>query len=280
MRWMKMLPVLTVLLSVVGSEAREWTDASRNQTIEADFVECKVTLRLPNGRKKIVDMRSLSEGDRDFVIETLRKQVAATVNAVQVGKPAVAGNAPKAQIAKPGMLAANGKQQHTEFGSIKLSEEEIKRFFADLKARKGPLIEILQNQLNHRAEKMSPTEIQEFKAMFKYLSQDNVLIVDRSGTPFKVMGPGDNPYFLDYGIVKTVKIIDNNSAYVKINNTGERDVILEGIDTNKLPKGEWNCRFLLKEAGKRKMPATFGNLEVDLFQAISDEGFPKDVILW
>lgn len=53
---------------------REWTDASGKHSLEAEFVEAKVTLRLPTGQTKTVDMRSLSDTDRQFIIEQLQKQ--------------------------------------------------------------------------------------------------------------------------------------------------------------------------------------------------------------
>jgi hypothetical protein len=56
------------------TQNREWTDASGKHSIEAEFVDAKVTLRLPNGQTKVVDMRSLSDSDRQFIVEQLRKQ--------------------------------------------------------------------------------------------------------------------------------------------------------------------------------------------------------------
>ena len=71
---MRLILLLVSLVTVVNAEAiqsHEWTDASRKHSIEAEFVDAKVTLRLPDGRTKVVDMQSLSEADQQFIITTL-----------------------------------------------------------------------------------------------------------------------------------------------------------------------------------------------------------------
>lgn len=60
---------ITVLCGTISG--REWTDAKSRHKIDADFVEAKVTFRLPNGQTKVVDMRSLSADDRQFILKEL-----------------------------------------------------------------------------------------------------------------------------------------------------------------------------------------------------------------
>ncbi len=74
---MRSILLLACMASVATAEPtqnREWTDASGKHSLEAEFVEATVTLRLPNGQTKIVDMQKLSEADREFIIKTLHEK--------------------------------------------------------------------------------------------------------------------------------------------------------------------------------------------------------------
>ena len=70
MKW-ALSSCLVVAVLVSGVEAREWTDASTNKKIEADFVQRigeKVVLRLAgDGKIYTVPLARLSEADRSFV---------------------------------------------------------------------------------------------------------------------------------------------------------------------------------------------------------------------
>jgi hypothetical protein len=57
-------------------------------------------------------------------------------------------------------------------------------------------------------------------------------------------------------------------------------VFLEGVDASKIPLGEFNSHYMFMKTGTRKVPAQIGEDEISVYQAISDEGFPKDVVLW
>ena len=83
---------------------------------------------------------------------------------------------------------------------------------------------------------------------------------------------------LSYVTAETHRIIDGQSAYITFNNYGP--VIVEGIDKKQMPIGKWKSSFLLKRVGVRREPGIVGNKEVLLYQAVSNAGFPKDVILW
>jgi hypothetical protein len=172
------------------------------------------------------------------------------------------------------------KQQYTEFGQVKLTPEEIAKFVAQCRENKALSLQVVQSYFGRRATEMTPAEINESKALFKFLSQDNVLVAPRSANDpvFKAIGGGEQ-LTQAFGVASTLEIIDRNSAYVSLSNVGDR-VILEGVDTRKLPVGSWNSYFLLKVAGTRKVPGIVGDYEVPVFQAVSNEGFPKDVIIW
>jgi hypothetical protein len=58
------------------------------------------------------------------------------------------------------------------------------------------------------------------------------------------------------------------------------DVIVEGIDTRRLPRGKWRSFLLLKCVGTRNVPAAIGQREVLVLQAVSRDGFPDNVIIW
>ena len=36
----------------------------------------------------------------------------------------------------------------------------------------------------------------------------------------------------------------------------------------------------MKAIGNRQVPGIVGNKEVEVYQAVSNDGFPKDIILW
>jgi hypothetical protein len=274
----KVFSLLTVLIGVVPSEAREWTDPKTKRTFEAELVECRVVLQLRSGRKKIFDIASLSEADRLFVIEAIENQAAAAKAPV-----AAAGNLPPV-TAKKRPNAKNLLHKHTDFGSVKLDDVEIQRFIADCRAEKKRLLDVFKMHLGRDAEKMSPDDKAEAKSIFNYLSQDNVLIPSRtSGGNTSIFKPAHgrlHQYFGDSETFTTLEVIDKNSAFVMIPNIGER-VILEGIDTGNIPaNGEWPSRLLLKKAGVRMVPGLVGDYEMEVYQAVSDEGFPKDIIIW
>ena len=152
MRPTKALSLLFVLTCIAPSKAREWTDTSRNESIEADFVECRVILRLPSGRRKLVDLSSLSEADRNFVLDEVRKRAGDTAQdrnrrqrpelEDQVGAGARQPNANADNANRARNAAA---QKHAEFGSVKLTAEEIQ-----LEEQRG------QNELLNRSDPFVP----------------------------------------------------------------------------------------------------------------------------
>lgn len=265
------LAVLIVASSIISTQAREWTDATKNQKIEGDFIECKVTLRLPNGKRRVIDLATLTADDQKFILEVVQNQAANQAPGKKAAAAVKPANANRRNVA----------QQHTEFGSVKLTEDEIKEFIADCKKRKPLLLQIIQTQMGRLADKMTPAEVDEAKRLFQFLSQDNVLIAPRAAGDEKFCKPigGGEQNLQDFGTATTEKIIDKNTAYVTLSNVGGT-VILEGIDTKRLAIGPWDSRFLLKVAGKRKVPGIVGDFEVPVFQAVSAEGFPKDIIIW
>ncbi len=174
---------------------------------------------------------------------------------------------------------------YTSFGNVRLTDVEIKQFIDLCRAKKPEILKEIQAELNYGLES-TPGAIAEAQQMFKFLSQDNVLIVPRhrtasysanNGAIFKPAG-GSYSAKLPYAYAETHQIIDNNSAHCTFNGYGP--VIVEGIDTNQISVGKWNSHLLMKAIGNRQVPGIVGNKEVEVYQAVSNDGFPKDIILW
>jgi HEAT repeats len=88
----KTLTLLNVLVLCGVVSGREWKDATGRHSIEADFVEAKVTLRLPTGQTRTVDMKTLSAVDQQFILK-------------RVGEPNVPANNPPPAKQLPQLVA-------------------------------------------------------------------------------------------------------------------------------------------------------------------------------
>ena len=70
---------------------------------------------------------------------------------------------------------------YTSFGNVRLTDVEIKQFIDLCRAKKPEILKEIQAELNYGLES-TPGAIAEAQQMFKFLSQDNVLIVPRHRT--------------------------------------------------------------------------------------------------
>jgi hypothetical protein len=169
----------------------------------------------------------------------------------------------------------------TTFGKTKLTDIEIKHFLDSCRAEKARLLEGVQQGFNARAAEMTPWEVGEAQKVFEFLSKDNVLIVPRGkeGGVGAIFKPTSAQLSVPYTSVETQAVIDKNSVYIRASYFGQ-PVILEGVDTTQVPPGRWPCYMLFRFAGTKKIPGIIGEKEIEVYQAVSDEGFPKDIILW
>ena len=265
-----------VSLLVAQCNAREWTDTKRNRMVEGELIDTRVTIRLPTGRTRTLEVDSLSDADRKFVIQQLQNQLL-NPNPVNVAHPA------NAQAAQNNRNANRPLQSHTDFGSVKLSQDEIDKCIAAQTKDKPRMLDVFKIILGRKADNgdLTAAEIKKYQQVFDYLSKGSVLIVDRTPGSSRIFKPTveNIQYFTDSYKVTTVKVIDRNSAYVDIPNIGQH-VILEGINTRLMPTGTWPTRLLLKDAGTKKVPGIVGDYDVRVYQAVSDEGFPKDIVIW
>jgi len=181
---------------------------------------------------------------------------------------------------------ARGNQEYTTFGQIKLSQQEIQLFINRCKAEKPKKLQKLQSELNESESRMSPSEVLHARKTFNFLTQENVLFVPRHrtasysskvGSIFKPAG-GNYSVRLPHAKAETHQIIDKQSAYITFEHYGP--VIVIGIDASRLPAGKWNSYLLLKRVADRQVPGIVGQKSVPVYQAVSREGFPKDIILW
>ena len=72
--------------------SREWKDSSGKHSIEADFVEGEIVLQLPTGEMKTIKFDKLSQGDREYIADVLRRPASAkaeTANGKNGGEVAV-----------------------------------------------------------------------------------------------------------------------------------------------------------------------------------------------
>jgi hypothetical protein len=61
-----------LVFDVVPVDGREWKDATGRHSIEAEFVDAKVSLKMPDGRVRVIGLEKLSEADRQFIVDSLR----------------------------------------------------------------------------------------------------------------------------------------------------------------------------------------------------------------
>jgi len=203
---------------------------------------------------------------------------------LKVEQPVHEANGKKrAARAKKGV---KNRQEHTTFGQIKLSQQEIQLFINQCKVEKPKKLEELQASLNSSASRMTPEEIVHAKKAFQFVSNKNVLFVPRLRTTSysskigSIFKPASGSYSAryPYADAEINRIIDKRSAYITFEHRGS--VIVEGIDTSQLPAGRWQSFLLLKRVADRQVQGIVGQKSVLVYQAVSSEGFPKDVILW
>jgi len=196
-----------------------------------------------------------------------------------VGNLAVDEPPPKKRRARM-RKGAKGDQEYTTFGQIKLNQQEIQIFINQCKVEKPKKLRELQSALNARVSRMTPAEILNAREMFEFVSRENVLIVPREfngkvGAIFKYYATDKR---FPYAAAETIQIIDKRSAYITFRSS--RMSLVIGIDTSRLPAGRWNSYLLLKRVADRQVPGIVGQTSVPVYQAVSNEGFPKDILLW
>jgi hypothetical protein len=241
---------------------RDWNlaDGSK-ETGELESVE--VMIRLPNGELKSVPFNNIPRADRKLVMHWLLT--------AKDAKPIASGNAKPA--AKP-IARQPASQKFTAFGDLKLTPTEIQQFLDECKKDKSLRLAAVRNHFNALATRkgISAEEIKALKDAYQLVSRDDVLIVPHSTS--SVIFKLERGYIAEpSGAIEVLKIVDRRTAYTKLG-------FVEGVDTSKIPLGRWNSQYMFKKTGTRKVPAQIGEDEVDVYQAVSSEGFPKDVILW
>lgn len=272
-----------------GAQFRTWTSSGDKFKVDAKFVRSSddsITIQPRDGRQLTIALDKLSDADRQYVQEQNDKtEKTAKAKVVGQNKPAINQ---RIKVPANGIPNRTGKvgraaQNFTAFGDLKLTLPEILRFLDDCKTDKPKLLDTLRIQLNAKASTngVSAEEIQAAKATYQFVSKDDVLIVLRD----RWRNDGDKIFKFDvsgypsetFGVIEVLKIVDKRTAYVSMNGL---KAFVEGVDTSKMPLGKWNSYYMFKKTGTRKVPAQIGEDEVHVYQAISDEGFPKDVILW
>ena len=163
-----------------------------------------------------------------------------------------------------------------------MSDEAIAAFIENCKSQKPQALEKLRERINYESKKSSERELNAMKDMFQFVSQPNVIVATRSefcGGSESEIGKyeeGDSA-FTAFGVIETLKILDKRTVLAQFKCS---KAIIEGVDASQIPLGKWKSTYLLRCAGTRKVPAAIGNEEIPVYDAISGEGFPKDIIIW
>lgn len=258
-------------------DVRDWNLADGSKE-SGNLESVEVVIKLPNGDSKNVPIQSISAADRKLVMHWLLNDKNA--------KPVVAANAkPAGKPAAQPLARKPGPQKFTDFGDVKLTAPDIQMFLEKCQTGKQQNLEQLRNLINILSERKNGDQqkVKELSDLYKFLSRPNVVILPRDSTFYPgddktVKYEGSRSVWEQSDIAQTLRVIDKRSALVSF---GGHKVIVEGIKTSQIPVGsEWHSRFILRINGKRKIPAAIGETEVAVGEAISDEGFPKDIILY
>jgi hypothetical protein len=260
LRSMKSIAVLVSIVHPTVCQSREWNDGKR-AAFEGEFVECRVVVRLPSGRTKQVEISSLSSTDQAYVLGEVARILAQ--------QPAPV--APRPDI---------NKQVHTTFGTVKLTADEIAAFITECKKEKPARLFAIQQEFEGVI--LSPQKVAEGKALLEFLSRPNVLIAARKPLGESLFKPcgGREPLLQNYGIIDVFDVLDDGSAYVRSEGSGGMHFI-EGVNRKLLvPKDSWESRYLWRRVGTKKVQTSRGEFTGPVHQAVSDEGFPKNIIIW
>lgn len=226
---------------------------------------------LPNqlretAEQKIADLQGRDAGLRSK-LETVRDEKDAKVR----------GN-PRRRLGK-------ADASWTTFGDFVLDPLEITAFLDYCKRTKPEAIEDIVDNTNN-VPSLGPMELARRVRTHEFVTQESVLIVPRCQSAsagfdslFKISrrGVGTGDELFPSCKATTLKIVDKRRAIVRFS---WEPIMLEGVDTSKLPTGEWECALLLRRVEDIDIDAPVGTKKMRRFQAVSREGFPDDVVLW
>ncbi len=271
--------------SVVADDTRDWKLADKS-IVTGSLDSIEVVIRLPNGIPKNISITDLSPEDQRVVAKWATNHAAQAAKAkpnVAVGRNANAGQR-QAAAPLPNRIKDRNDltRRFTAFGDVDASAKQISAFLDNCRKEKSTLLEDIRIRINSESKSKPARDVTAMEELFQFVSRPDVLIVPRNRFCGAYNGQIvkyeeiESP-LQPFGVVETLKVLDKRTVFVQLHCA---KAILEGIDTSKLPIGKWNSAYLFREAGKRKIPATVGEEEITVYEAISAEGFPKDIILW
>jgi hypothetical protein len=288
---MKRVLFLAVSVFVFGStnavaeDARDWKLADKS-IVTGSLDSIELVIRLPNGIPKNISITDLSPEDQRAVAKWVTNHAAQTAKVkpnAAVGRNANAGQRQPAAPAPNRIKDRNDlTRRFTAFGDVDASTKQISEFLDNCRKEKPKLLEDIRVRINSQSKSKPARDVTAMEQLFRFVSRPDVLIVPRNrfcgGYNGQIVKYEETESPLQpFGVVETLKVLDKRTVFVQLNCA---KAILEGIDTSKLPIGKWNSEYLFREAGKRKIPATVGEEEITIYEAISNDGFPRDIILW